>query len=310
MNQTYVPDCGGSAGPAESLLDDFGCYLRRNRQLAPATVENYLNQVRPFTCWYRRHCGGDLAAATVGELHRFLSWRGESCSPGSIKVAATALRTWLDWMFTSGHAEADLSTAVGPVHYPAPTRLPKGFSASELASLLAVESSARDRAVLLVLARLALRAREAAGLRLEDIDWRAATVRVVGKGDDHQLMPLTADVGEVLAGYLRRRPTGTGHRQVFLAVPPPHQPLDRNGISSVVVRVARRAGIRGPVRAHRLRHSAATAVLAEGGTLTEAGQLLRHHSADATMVYAAVDYHALARLARPWPAPATRGAVL
>ena len=116
-------------------------------------------------------------------------------------------------------------------------------------------------------------------------------------------MPLTVDVGEALAAHLREDRGGDlGQRQVFLRAVRPYLPLGRTGVSCVVTRLARRAGLTGRVGAHRLRHTAATAVLAGGGSLAEAGQLLRHHSAAATTIYAKVDDHALAELVRSWPA--------
>lgn len=293
----------GLSGGLEELLEEFTGYLHGERSLAPTTVENYLNQVRPFLVWCAAHRQTNLAGLTIREVNRFVAWRAGSCSAGSLKVAATALRALLRWMFLDGRLGQQLAGGVGPVRYPARAGIPKALSVAELASMLALDMSARDRALVLLLARLGLRSREAAGLLLEDVDWRAATVRVTGKGDDHQLMPLPAEVGEALAVYLRdHRHAGSGYRRVFLGVIAPHQPLDRHGVSSVVTRLARRAGIKERVGAHRLRHGVATAVLAGGGTLTEATQLLRHRSSDASAIYAKVDNDALAQIVRPWPA--------
>jgi integrase/recombinase XerD len=299
------PRRGGSSGlpgELEELLEEFTGYLRGERSLAPTTVENYLNQVRPFLAWCAAHRQTSLAGLTIREVNRFVAWRAGSCSAGSVKVAATALRALLRWMFLDGRLGQQLAGGIGPVRYLARAGIPKVLSAAELASMLAVGMSARDRALVLLLARLGLRSREAAGLLLEDVDWRAGTVRVTGKGDDHQLMPLPAEVGEALAVYLRdHRREGVAYRQVFLGVIAPYRPLDRHGVSSVVTRLARRAGIGGRVGAHRLRHGVATAVLAGGGTLTEATQLLRHRCSDATAIYAKVDNDALTQLVRPWP---------
>jgi site-specific recombinase XerD len=296
---------GGSGLPDEldELLDDFTGYLRRERSLAPTTVENYLNQVRPFAAWCAQRRQTTLAALTIRDVNRFLAWRAGSYSAGSLTVAATALRALLRWMFLDGRLERQPAEGIGPVRYPALAGVPKALSTADLASMLAVDMSARDRALVLLLARLGLRSREAAQLLLDDVDWRTGTVRVTGKGDDHQLMPLPAEVGEALAAYLRdQRREGSVDRHVFLGVTAPYRPLDRDGVSSVVTRLARRAGIDGRVGAHRLRHGAAAAVLAGGGTLTEAAQLLRHRSSGVTAIYAKVDNDALAQLVRPWPA--------
>jgi len=160
----------------------------------------------------------------------------------------------------------------------------------------------RNEPVVALMLRLALRAGEVASLLLEDIDWRSGVVSVRGKGNRLDQMPLPADVGQPLARYLRHgRPAGTAHRQVFLALDAPHGPLTASAVVSVAARGLAGAGITGPGAAHRLRHTAACGVLAAGGGLAEAGQLLRHTSPQATAVYAKADIAALRAIARPWP---------
>jgi len=298
---------GSCTVPAADLLDAFTGYLFGERSLAGTTVENYLNQVRPFITW----CSGpgrvELAVLTIGDVNRFLAWRAGTCSAGSLKVATTALRALLRWMFLDARLDHAVAEGIGPVRYLPWASGPKALSAADLAALLAVEMSTRDRALVLLLARLGLRSREVAELHLGDLDWRAGTIRVTGKGDDHQLMPLPGEVGEALAAYLHGdRRQSSVDRHVFLTAAPAGRPLDRSGVSGVVTRLAKRAGINGRVGAHRLRHSAATAVLAGGGTLAEAGQLLRHRSVASTAIYAKVDDAALRQLVRAWPTAAVR----
>jgi site-specific recombinase XerD len=307
MDDLCTAGSSGLPGELDDVLADFTGYLRRERSLASTTVENYLNQVRPFAAWYSQYRQIPLAELTIRDVNRFLAWRSGSCSVGSLAVAATALRALLRWMFLDGRLDRQLAEGVGPVRYPALAGVPKALSAADLTSILAVDMSARDRALVLLLARLGLRSAEAARLLLDDVDWRSGTVRVTGKGDDHQLMPLPAEVGEALAAYLRgHRREDSADRHVFLGAVAPYRPLQRCGVSSVVTRLARRAGIDGRVGAHRLRHGLATAVLAGGGTLTEAGQLLRQRSSGATAIYAKVDNDALVQLVRPWPATTAR----
>jgi len=287
MDNLCAPARGGLPDGLDELLADFGDYLGRERSLAQATVDNYLNQARPFVAWHARHGCGPLPALTICDVERFVAWRAASYSPGSLTVTTTALRALLRWMFLDGRLEVQVAEGISPVRYPARGGVPKFLSPADLAALLAVDMSTRDRAVVLVLARLGLRSKEVAELLLDDVDWRGATLRIIGKGDDHQLMPLPDEVGEALATYLHDcRREGMAERHVFLAVIAPYRPLGRNGVSSVVTRLARRAGIVERVGAHRLRHTAATAVLAGGGSLAEASQLLRHRSHTATAVYA------------------------
>jgi site-specific recombinase XerC len=111
---------GGSGLPGEldDLLEDFTGYLRRERSLASMTVENYLNQVRPFALWYSQHRQPSLAGLTVRDVNGFLVWRSGSCSAGSLMVAATALRALLRWMFLDGRLGRQLAGGIGTVRYP------------------------------------------------------------------------------------------------------------------------------------------------------------------------------------------------
>ncbi len=152
----------------------------------------------------------------------------------------------------------------------------------------------------MLLARLGLRRGEVAALGLDDIDWRAGEIVIRGKRSRIDQLPLPSGVGEALADYLRRaRPRGFG-RTVFLRTQAPIGGLAGAGVSEVVVRACRRAGI-APLRAHRLRHTIATELLRRGAGLPEIGQVLRHQSLETTAIYAKVDRQALSRLALPWP---------
>jgi integrase/recombinase XerD len=183
--------------------------------------------------------------------------------------------------------------------------LPRGLPAGQVSLL--VEScdrsttiGCRDYAILILLARLGLRAGEVAGLRLDDLDWRASEIVIRGKRSRIDRLPLPGDVGEALADYLcRARPRGFG-RTVFLRSKAPLAGLSGDAVSEVVVSACRRAGIT-TVRAHRLRHTIATEMLRSGAGLGEIGQVLRHQSLEVTAVYAKVDRSALSRLALPWP---------
>jgi site-specific recombinase XerD len=159
----------------------------------------------------------------------------------------------------------------------------------------------RDFAVLTTLVRLGLRAGEVAHLVLDDIDWRAGEVVVRGKANCIERLPLPTDVGEAVAAYLRGgRPATASGRTVFVRIKAPHRPLSACGVTQVVASAARRAGL-GQIYAHRLRHTAATAMLCAGASLPEVGQLLRHRRALTTAIYAKVNHDALRTIARPWP---------
>jgi site-specific recombinase XerD len=202
---------------------------------------------------------------------------------------------------------SSLAEAVGSFAAPTGTAPPKALSRGQVRDLFAALPASgparhRDEAMLALMVRLGLRAREVASLRLEDVDWRAGVIAVHGKRGRHDQMPLPVDVGDLMVTYLQReRPVGGPHREVFLALDAPHRPLTAGAVSCVASRALARADIPGPGAAHRLRHTAACDVLAGGGGLVEAGQLLRHSSPEATAIYAKSDLTTLAVLSRPWP---------
>jgi integrase/recombinase XerD len=159
----------------------------------------------------------------------------------------------------------------------------------------------RDFAIMLLLSRLGLRCGEVARLSLDDIDWRVGQMILRGKGNREERLPIPIDVGEAIHGYLHRsRPCSAEGRNVFVRVKAPHRPLTSGGITTVVSEASKRAGL-GKLYAHRLRHTAATAMLRGGTPLAEVGQVLRHRQAATTAIYAKVDRDALRVLARPWP---------
>lgn len=299
------------ATPGDALLERFARYLSSERGLASVTVRSYVCQVRPFVVAHTDDEGG-WASLTARQVAAFVTGRAVARRPGSVRVTANALRGLLRWMWREAIVSAPLAEAVGAVAAPTGTTLPKALTADQLGDLVAAlpadgPARLRNGPMLALMWRLGLRAGEVASLRLDDIDWRIGVIAVHGKRGRHDHMPLPVDVGQAFAGYVQRgRPVGGGHREVFLALDAPHRPLTAGAVSSVAARALAAAGIPGPGGAHRLRHTAACSVLATGGGLVEAGQLLRHCSPQATAVYAKSDLAALAVLARPWPVEARR----
>ncbi|GLS33118.1 hypothetical protein GCM10007937_48290 [Mesorhizobium albiziae] len=184
--------------------------------------------------------------------------------------------------------------------------MPKGLDCDQVQRLLTscdrdTSNGCRDFAVLTMLVRLGLRAGEVAKFKLNDLDWRAGEILVRGKGSGIQRLPLPTDVGEAVAAYLRYgRPRTAQDRMVFVRVRAPHNALTSAGVSQIVAAAGCRAGL-GQIYAHRLRHTAASAMLRAGASLPEVGQVLRHRRALTTAIYAKVDREALRTIARPWP---------
>jgi integrase/recombinase XerD len=216
----------------------------------------------------------------------------------------------LRFLHLEGVLERSLAGAVPSVAGLRLSGLPKRLERGHVDALLescdwSTVIGLRDVAILTVLSRLGLRAREVAGLSLEDIDWHAGVLVVRGKCTRSQRLPLPHDVGEATVAYLRDgRPATAQDRPVFVRVRAPHHRLSSGGVTFVVAAAARRAGL-GQIHAHRLRHTAASEMLRCGATLPEVGQVLRHRRSATTAIYAKVDREALRQIARPWP-----GAVL
>jgi site-specific recombinase XerD len=162
---------------------------------------------------------------------------------------------------------------------------------------------ARDRAILLLLARLALRAGDIVVLQLTDINWDEASLRFVGKGRRETRLPLSQEVGDAILTYLQLRGTRSGVDALFLSTRAPmDRPLSSVAVSSLVARAIKRAGIVAPSNgAHILRHSAATEMLRQGLSLEDIGAVLRHRSVDTTAHYAKVDLNLLREITQPWP---------
>jgi integrase/recombinase XerD len=187
--------------------------------------------------------------------------------------------------------------------------LPRAIGLHDVARLLAScdrrsTFGRRDFAVLSVLSRLGLRSGEVAALELADIDWRAGEIVIRGKGRRQERLPLPVDVGDAIAGWLRRGRPRCESTKVFTRVRAPHRGLSAGGVTAIVAAACARAGLPA-MRAHRLRHTAATEMLRGGASLAEVGQVLRHASVLTTAVYAKVDRSGLRSLALPWPRSAS-----
>jgi len=293
------------------LLARYASYLAAKRGLAPATVALNVRLVRPFLVQRAQERDGrlDLEQLTAAEVRAFVVAQSRQ-RPRSVKRIVSALRSLLGFLHVDGIIGASLAGAVPSPAGWALTGLPKALDAGQVAAMLAscdlgTATGRRDRAILLLLARMGLRAGEVAALGLDDIDWRRGEITVCGKRGRRDRLPLPADVGEAIVAYLRAgRPKDALDRAVFIRAQAPRRALTYLGITEIVSIAARRAGIPGRVHAHRLRHSAATAMLRAGGSLTEIGQTLRHVRPLTTAIYAKVDVEALRPLARPWPGEA------
>ena len=293
---------------AENLLAAFDEHLRRTRGVCAGTRRNYGRYARAFL--ETVFAGGpvDVAAIRVGDVAGFVGDLTCRYRPGTVELAASALRSFFRFLRAEGLRGDRLEDAVPMVPH-RPGGLVRHLEPGRLEQLIASLDSCsprglRDRAIILCMARLGLRASEIAQLRLDDLDWHSATVRVRARKTGHgALLPLTSEVGTALAGYLRHGRPGTPSRHVFVL----HwlragAPISSSIVGRAVGNALQRAGMDAPVRgANLLRHSLATDLLERGASLREIAGLLGHASLATTRIYAAVDVAALREIALPWP---------
>ena len=295
-------------GPASSqtdrLLARFERYLRLERGLAAGTVRGYVTHARSFLAGLEPAGLAGLSAAEV--TGAVLAKAGSGVSVSASQYFVSALRAFLRFCFLEGLVEVDLAQAALTVTGRRSSPLPRGIGRADARALLDAPDrrtalGRRDYALIVLLLRLGLRRSEVAGLRLDDIDWRAGELVVRGKGDREDRLPLPADVGQAIALYLLRGRPASDRRGLFLRARPPFEPIAAGTVASTVRRACRRAGIP-EVGSHRLRHTTACEMVGARVPLERIGQVLRHRSLQSTAIYARVDLDGLRRLARPWPA--------
>ena len=293
-------------GPAGEILERYRRFLAVERGLTAAAILRYVDCLRPFLDRQTRDGNLDLASLTASDVTSFVVAWCPSVNSGVAKMTVTALRSFCGFLHLEGVLRRSLVPAVPTVIYRDQAGLPKGLEPDEVRRILTScdttsDNGVRDLAILTLLVRLGLRRCEVSRLGLDDIDWRAGTICVHGKGNCLERLPLPVDVGHYLAQYLRHaRPAKARGRTVFVRHFAPYNALSASRVSTIVADAARRAGV-GRVHAHRLRHTAATQLLRAGASLPEVGQVLRHRRAQTTAIYAKVDHDTLRVIARPWP---------
>jgi len=285
----------------DKLLDDFSLYLQQERVLAPTTVANYVSLIKKFLT-HRFGTGpadlSDLTAAqVVGSVQRLVP----SLCRKRAKVMTSALRSFLRYARYQDFIRSDLAACVPCVADWSVASIPKGLPIEHVKRVLA--SCNRKSAILLLLARLGLRAGEVAALTLEDFDWESGRLTLRGKSDRYAELPVPADVGKAIAAYLKDGRTRSTNRCVFLRAQAPAVGLrNSRSVGLIVAKALARAGINCRRKgAHQFRHTLATEMLRHGASLAEIGEVLRHRNPQTTAIYAKVDLASLRTLALPWP---------
>ncbi len=291
------------------IFKEFGAYLRTERGLAPKSIVRHLPVIRRFLHEVCPAGNDDLGKISQEEVVRYIERHARDWSPGTGKAMCWSLRAFLRYLHHQGMNPRALAGCVPSIRRWRLASLPTFLPAAQVQKALdgcdrTTAMGRRDYAILMMLARLGLRAGEVATLALDDIDWRASEMLVRAKGRQRARMPVPPDVGAAIVAYLRNGRPRSSCRRLFIRTLAPHLGFASGCAITMIAKAALdRVGVRGCAHrgAHIFRHSLATELLRSGATLTEIGQLPRHESHDTTRIYAKVDIEALRTLSQPWP---------
>ena len=304
--QRVTPTCDVS--PLAAILDRYEKHLRSERGLTTATIINYLPFARKFLS--DRFGEGPFLLKVVRpcDISGFILRHARTMSCRRAQLMTTAFRSFFRFLFQRGELQVDLAPSIPTVADWRLSTLPRYITAEEVIRVLGscdrhTATGRRDYALLLLLARLGLRAGEIVAMQLDDIDWRSGKILVRGKGLLYDRMPLPVDVGQALAVYLRHDRPSSKTRRVFVCRKAPQRGFSGpSTVSTIVRRALDRAGLHpGFKGAHLLRHSLATSMIRSGASMSEIGEILRHRSPSTTEIYAKLDFEGLRSLAQPWP---------
>lgn len=293
--------------PWEERYVDF---LRGERGLAENSIRVYQPHVHQLLSELAaKYSAANPQKLNVEMVRSHLLDRAQGRSSEWTRLLSVALRSFFGFLYIRGETQLNFSVCVPAVRKWSQVTVPGRFSPEEVKRALAVPDRStpvgrRDYAILLLLARLGLRAGEIVGLELEDLHWRTGEIAICGKGQQKDTVPLPREVGQAVAQYLRRGRGSDVSRRVFLRATAPRQGLTGPAaIGHIVRRVLARAGIRRSTRgaAHLFRHTLASQMIQHGASLNEIAGVLRHRSQTTTEIYAKVDIRSLRQVARPWP---------
>jgi len=291
---------------AELWLDGYDQHLERVAGLAAATRLRYCRYAGLLITQSFADQAPDWTALTPDGLADFVRQEATRLKSAT-RLPVTAIRALVRFLVLCGSVRAGMEAAVPTVRQWRHASLPKGLTPDEVQRVLSlceseVGAAVRDRAILLLLARLGLRAGEVAALQLDQVRWSRGEILIgAGKSGRERLLPLSEEIGNALVGYVRRRERNDD-RRVFLTAAPPYEPLTPAGVSTMAGRYLRRAGL--PTDrccAHALRHTVATQMVQKGASFKQVADVLGHARLETTAIYAKLDLEGLSRLAMPWP---------
>ena len=302
-----IPRARVKSGPFHAIEGCFTRYLIEERGLSKSTIANYLPVARAFLS--ERFGGGPLSLHELvpKDVTGFILHHANRMNPRRVQLVTAALRSFLRFLYQQDKISIDLAASVPSVANWRLSDLPKSLEPDDVERLLkacnrATCADRRDYAVLLLLARLGLRAGEVVHMELDDIDWENGELMVRGKSLRQDRLPIPKDVGEALAAYVCEGRPHSSSRRVFLRLRAPRQGFSSSvAICNIVQRALMRADLHPERRgSHLLRHSLAIRMLRGGASLAEIGEILRHELPSTTEIYTKVDIAALRALALPW----------
>jgi integrase/recombinase XerD len=303
INATSPPGPPVVADPV--LLSRFCEWMRLERGTCDATLAGYRVHIRELL----KQLGDQPSRWDAHGLRTFVLDHSRPRGWAATQTATTALRLFVRFLIADGRCAVGLDAAIPTLAHWRLATLPRSLQPDDVERVIASCDPAspvgrRDRAILLLPARLGLRAGDVAHLRLRDLDWQGAWIHVCGKSRRQTRLPLSQEVGQAIVSYLRHGRPRTTSDAVFVRCRAPMRALDSHGaVTAIVARALHRAGVTRPSRGapHLLRHSVATSMLRHGASLQDIGALLRHRSIETTQIYAKVDITALRPIAQPWP---------
>ena len=293
----------------QALRHSYEDYLLRQRGLSDRSIYHCWRLADRFLDHRFGDLDDDLQRITPGDIVAFLQHLTTRKAPFKDKTPPTHLRNFFQYLFKSGLIDANLALGIPSIAQRYGARLPQYLKPAEVETLLAAlpidtPKGRRNYAMVLMLARLGLRAAEVVAIQLDDIDWRAGELMVRDKGLQHDRVPIPPDVGAAIAEYARRDRVTTS-RALFVTERAPNGPFGDGQVLNAILKDAfARTGLKPPckfVGSHVLRHSLATNLVRQGASLSEIGDMLRHRSRSSTMIYAKLDIEGLRSIAQPWP---------
>ena len=285
------------------ILGDFRLWSTQHRGTRETTLDLYETTLRDFV----KVLGDKPETYTATGIRDFVLMRAKPHSAYRAQAITVACRAFLRYLAITGRCSASLVYSVPSYPNYRLKSAPRFLEATDVKRVLDAcvsedPNGLRDRAVMLLLSRLGLRASDVAGLTFKDVDWKNGRIAVCGKNRRSEWLPLPQDVGDAILRYIQEGRPPLKIDPIFTKVDAPLGPLTRASVTHIARSALKRAGVKAPINgAHVFRHSAATSMLRQGVSLSGVASVLRHHNLDTAGIYAKVDFASLLQIAQPWP---------